>query len=133
MNNNFGKCVNWDRENRLKSIGCEFRTKSAESGGLETNGLGERISGLVGRLAVGRFLRGARGYWLLMGDCDARRMLDSDRLAEGDVLGSNVLHLRHRKPTYFSEADIHSARQLSIESKVLLPLAVPLDCLILFS
>ena len=38
-----------------KSVAYEFRTKSAQSGGLETNGPRERISGFGGCLAVRRF------------------------------------------------------------------------------
>ena len=49
--------------NDSKSVAYEFRTKSAQSGGLETNGPRERISGLGRRFAVWRFTREARGYW----------------------------------------------------------------------
>ena len=49
-----------------KSVAYEFRTKSAQSGGLETNGRRERISGLGRCVAVRRFVREARGYWASM-------------------------------------------------------------------
>jgi hypothetical protein len=41
----------------------EFRSKSAQSRGLEKNGRRERISGLGRRVPVQRFARGARDYW----------------------------------------------------------------------
>ena len=53
-----------------KSVAYEFRTKSAQSGGLETNGRGETISGLRDRVAVRRFVREAHGYWAL---CASRK------------------------------------------------------------
>ena len=49
-----------------KSDAYEFRTKSAQSGGLETNGPRETISGLGRRVAVRRFARESRGYWASM-------------------------------------------------------------------
>src|SRR5205807_2100546 len=49
------------------SMTYEFRTKSAQSGGLENNGCTERISGLGGSVAVRRFVCEARGYWASMG------------------------------------------------------------------
>ncbi len=53
-------------ESDSKSEAYEFRTKSAQSGGLETNGRRERILGLSQRPAVQRFVREARGYWASM-------------------------------------------------------------------
>ena len=47
---------------RRKSATYEFR-KSAQSGGSETNGQRERISGFGRCVAVRRFTRRARGYW----------------------------------------------------------------------
>ena len=44
-----------------KSVAYEFRTKAAQSGGLETNGRRERISGLSRPVAVRRFVREAHG------------------------------------------------------------------------
>src|SRR5208282_2291826 len=49
-----------------KSIAYEFRTRSVQSGGLETNRPRERISGLGGCAAVRRFSREPRGYWTFM-------------------------------------------------------------------
>jgi hypothetical protein len=46
-----------------KLVAYEFRTKSAQSGGLETNGRRERNSGLKRCVTVRRFAREARGYW----------------------------------------------------------------------
>jgi hypothetical protein len=48
---------------RGKTIVYENRTKSAQSGGLETNGPSERISDLSRRGVVRRFSGEARGYW----------------------------------------------------------------------
>jgi hypothetical protein len=42
--------------------------------------------------AVRRFSYEACGYWALEAVASPRRLLGSDRLAEGGVLGSNVLH-----------------------------------------
>src|SRR4029078_8060560 len=42
------------------------RSKSAQSGGLETNGRGETISSLSRYVAVGRVVREARSYWASM-------------------------------------------------------------------
>ena len=79
-------------KNDLKSVAYEIRTKSAKSGGLETNGPRERISGL--RQAppqCGGFHAKARRYWAF-GDAESqRRKLVADRLAEGERLGSNGL------------------------------------------
>jgi hypothetical protein len=50
-------------KNDSKSVAYEFRTKSAKSGALETNGPRERISGHRRGVAVRRFSREARGYW----------------------------------------------------------------------
>jgi hypothetical protein len=53
-------------ESDSKSGAYEFRTKSAQSGGLETNGGRERISDLSRHAAVRRFSREACGYWASM-------------------------------------------------------------------
>ena len=65
-----------------KSVAYEIRTKSAQSGGLERNGLRERISALGGYAAVRRFFREALGYWLLCAFGSRRRMLVAIGLAE---------------------------------------------------
>ena len=57
------KCGGSAAKSDSKSVAYEFRTKSAQSGGLETNGRRERISGLGRCVAVRRFSREARGYW----------------------------------------------------------------------
>jgi hypothetical protein len=73
----------------------EFRTKSAQSGGLENNGQREGILGLSKSIAVRRFAHEAPVF---VGDfcglASQRRMLNADGLAEGEELGSNVLHLQ---------------------------------------
>jgi hypothetical protein len=48
------------------SITYEFRTKSAQSGGLEKNGRRDGILGLSRHVAVRRFVHEARGYWASM-------------------------------------------------------------------
>lgn len=64
-----------DAKSGSTSIAYEFRTKSAQSGGLETNGPRERISGLDGPVAVRRFAREARGYWASLRARRWQRML----------------------------------------------------------
>ena len=69
---------------RGKTIVYENRTKSAQSGGLETNGPRERISDLSRRVAVRRFSREARGYWASIRALGSQqRMLVAEGLAEG--------------------------------------------------
>ena len=74
-----------------KSVAYEFRTKSAQSGGSETDGPRERISGSGGFLAVRRSLDNARGYWASFRARKPQRMLDAEGLAEREELGSNGL------------------------------------------
>jgi hypothetical protein len=64
-----------------KSAAYENRTKSAKCGGLETNGLRERIRRLGQHLAVRRFVREARGYWRFQRGKIQRRMLVAKGLA----------------------------------------------------
>ena len=80
-----------DPKSDSKSVAYEFRTKSAQSGGLETNGPRERISGFGGCLTVRRSLGKARGYWTSLRARKSQRMLDAEGLAEGEELGSNGL------------------------------------------
>ena len=49
-----------------KSVVYEFRTKSAQSGALETNGRRDGILGLSRHAVVRRFACKARGYWASM-------------------------------------------------------------------
>ncbi len=72
----------------------EFRTKSSQSGGLETNG---RISRLGRLVAVGRFVGEARGYGRFQRDKIQRRMLVAVGLAEGEELETNILQVLLRK------------------------------------
>jgi hypothetical protein len=65
-----------------KSGGYEFRTKSTQSGGLETDGHRERGSGLSRRVAVRRFVPEARSYWASMRAQSQQRKLVSAGLAE---------------------------------------------------
>ena len=74
-----------------KSSAYEFRTKSAQSGGLETNGPRERISGLRRQIAVRRFAREALGYWRFQRGKIQRRTLAAQGLAEGERLETNHL------------------------------------------
>jgi hypothetical protein len=74
-----------------KSVAYEFRTKSAQSGGLETNGRRETDLGLGQRVAMRSFAREAGGYWRFQRAKTERRMLGAEGLAEGEELGSNVL------------------------------------------
>ena len=69
------------------------RTKSAQSGGLETNGHREINLGLGVSDAVGRFVREALVYWASVPTRWPRRKFVSDALAEGEELGSNLLHI----------------------------------------
>src|SRR5262245_59935238 len=57
------KCGSRTPKNDSISIAYEFRTKSGKSGGLETNGRRERISGHCRGVEVWRFVREGRGYW----------------------------------------------------------------------
>jgi hypothetical protein len=65
-----------------KSGAYEFRTKSTQSGGLETDGHRERGSGLSRRVAVRRFVPEARSYWASMRAQSQQRKLVSAGLAE---------------------------------------------------
>jgi hypothetical protein len=78
-------------KNDSKSAAYEFRTKWAQSGGLETNRLRERISGPDGNTAVRSFVRDARSYWALLRARKPRRILVREGLAEGEELSSNGL------------------------------------------
>ena len=83
-----------------KSVAYENRTKSLRCGGLETNGLRERISPFNTLSAVRRFSREARGYWQFQRTKTRRRMLVAEGLAEGEVLSSNgLLSWSVQKPT----------------------------------
>lgn len=79
------------RKRDSKSVAYEIRTKSAESGGSETNGRRERISGLSQHVAVGRFVREARGYWASCAPESPQRVLVAEELAEGEDLPTNSL------------------------------------------
>ena len=68
---------------RSKTIAYENRTKSAQSGGLETNGRRERILGLSQRPAVQRFVREARGYWASMRAQKSAETVARDRTGGG--------------------------------------------------
>jgi hypothetical protein len=67
-----------------KSAAYEFRTKSAQSGGLETKGRRERNSGLSRPIAVRRFVRETRGYWASCALESPQRMFSANGLAEGE-------------------------------------------------
>ena len=69
-------------KNDLVSIACESRTKSPQSGGLETNGRRERISGRGRLVAVRRFVRDPRGYWRFQRGKIQLRTLVAEELAE---------------------------------------------------
>jgi hypothetical protein len=92
------KCGGRRCETDSKSFAYENRTKNAKCGGLETNGPRERISSPERHNAVRSFCAMARGYRLFQRGKTRRRMLASEELAEGDELGSNVLHVQHRYP-----------------------------------
>ena len=81
----------------LKSAAHEFRTKSAQSGGLETNGRRDGISCLSRRAAVRRFVREARGNWASMRARRLRRMFAALGLAEGEELETNILRPQVRR------------------------------------
>ena len=86
------KCGGSALENDSISIAYEFRTKSAQSGGLEKNGWRDGILVSADALQSGGF----RAKPVVIGLCalaSPRRMLDADRLAEGEELGFNVLQL----------------------------------------
>ena len=74
------------------SVAYEFRTKSAQSGGSETNGPRERNSGLGGCVAVRRFVREARGYWASMRARSRQRMLVAEGLAVQEGFELPVWH-----------------------------------------
>ena len=57
----------------------------------ETKGPRERTLALDGLNAVRRFVREASNYWAFQRAKIQRRMLDADRLAEGEELGTNIL------------------------------------------
>ena len=78
-------------KNDSKSAAYENRTKFPQSGGLETNGPRERISGSDGVNAVRRFSREARGYWRFQRRKIQRRILVTEGLAERQELGTNPL------------------------------------------
>ena len=80
-------------KNDSKSAAYENRTKSAQSGGLETNGPRERISGLTGSTQCGGFRAKARGYWRFQRDKSRRRKLVSEGLAEQEELAANPLRI----------------------------------------
>ena len=64
------------------SITYEFRTKSAQSGALETNGPRERISVLSRRAAVQSSVRDALGYWGILRAKTRQRKFVKKELAE---------------------------------------------------
>src|SRR5438093_13048511 len=73
-----------------KSVTYEFRTKTAQSGGLETNGRRERISALGRCVAVRRFAREARGYWASV---RARKLAENvGRVRTGGGRGTEIQH-----------------------------------------
>ena len=74
-----------------KSVAYEIRTKSGQSGGLETNEPRERIFAPDGLRAVRRFEGEARGYWRFQRAQTRRRKLLAVGLAEGEELSSNSL------------------------------------------
>ena len=84
----------WLTKSDSKSVAYEFRTKSAQSGGLETNGRGETISVLRDRVAVRRFVREARGYWASWRARSRQRIFVAEGLAEGEGFEQSVRFAR---------------------------------------
>jgi hypothetical protein len=70
------------RKSGSKLEAYEFRTKSAESGGRETNRQERTNFGRRRHVAVGRFAREARGYWRFQRAKTQQRMLVAAGLAE---------------------------------------------------
>jgi hypothetical protein len=74
-----------------------FRPGSAQSGGLERTGRPETNSGPGDRVAVRRLAREALGCWASMRARKRQRMLVAAGLAEGEELGSNLLHCKPKQ------------------------------------
>ena len=94
------------------SIAYEFRTKSAKSGGLETNGRRERISGLSRGVAVRRFSR--EGPWLL-GFC-ARSKASGECWAWTDWRSERDSNSRYGTPVRLRPPRLH--RRLPIGVRI---------------
>ena len=94
-------------KNDSKSVAYEFRTKSAQSGGLETNGRRERISGLSRRGAVRRFSREARGYWRFYARQNPAEKVGRGRTGGGSGIRTHVTV--SRKHAFQACAFSHSA------------------------
>jgi hypothetical protein len=70
-----------------KSVAYEIRTKSAKSGGLETNGRRERISAPRRGAEVRRFVREGRGYWAFVRARKAAEKVGRGRAGGGRATG----------------------------------------------
>jgi hypothetical protein len=87
----------WLSKNMSHTNRLQFRTKSAQSGGLETNGRRERISDLGRCIAMRRLVGEARVYWASM---RARKPAENvGRRTSGGASGIRTLG------TIFSAAD----------------------------
>ena len=76
-----------------KSVAYENRTKCPQSGGSEINGPREKISALSRRVAVGSFVREARGYWRFQRAKTRQRKFVEKEMAEREELETNILLL----------------------------------------
>jgi hypothetical protein len=86
-----------------KTAAYEIRTKSGESGGLETKGRRDRVTGLGRPIAVRRFVREARGYWASMRAQKAAENVRAE--GAGGARGTGIQHSPPRNTRDPTDAD----------------------------